>query len=55
MTNLPLHRDNLGKPRLIPDDAADPHGSAAKAQAGGDGVAAHQVDGGVEAHRACDG
>ena len=35
------------------DEAAQ--AAAGKAPAAGDGVAAHQVDGGVEAHRADDG
>ena len=47
--------DSRGKPRVIPDDPARPHGRAGKAQTGGDGSAAHQVDGGVTAHRARDG
>ena len=51
----PLLRDSLGKPWVIPDDPAGPHGPAGKAQTGGDGSAAHQVDGGVTAHRADDG
>ena len=45
----PLLRDSLGKPWVIPDDPAGPHGPAGKAQTGGDGSAAHQVDGGVTA------
>ena len=32
-----------------------PHGTPAKAPTGGDGSAAHQVDGGVTAHRADNG
>ena len=32
-----------------------PHGAPAKAPTGGDGSAAHQVDGGVTAHRADNG
>ena len=51
----PLLRDSLGKPWVIPDDAKRAHALFAKAQAGGDGSAAHQADGGVTAHRAGDG
>ena len=51
----PLLRDSLGKPWVIPDDPGRPHGRPGKAQTGGDGSAAHQVDGGVTAHRADDG
>ena len=51
----PLLRDSRGKPRVIPDDAREAHAARAKAQTGGDGSAAHQVDGGVTAHRADDG
>ena len=51
----PLLRDSLGKPWVIPDDARTTHVARAKAQTGGDGSAAHQVDGGVRAHRADDG
>ena len=51
----PLPRDSPGKPGVIPDAPSRPHGGEGKAQTGGDGSAAHQVDGGVTAHRADDG
>ena len=54
-TTCPLHRDNPAKAGLIPDGPRERHLPRGKAQAGGDGSAAHQADGGVTAHRACDG
>ena len=39
----------------MPDDPGTAHAAPGKAQAGGDGSAAHQVDGGVTAHRADNG
>ena len=47
--------DSLRKRRVTPDDPAPRHLGAGKTQVEGDGSAAHQVDGGVTAHRADDG
>lgn len=41
LTTCPLPRDNLGKPRLIPDTPSPPPGGVGKAQTARDGVAAH--------------
>ena len=43
------------KTALIPDTPRKAHALRGKAQAAGDGVAAHQLDGGVEAHRGDNG
>ena len=51
----PLLGNSRGKPRVMPDDPGAAHAAPGKAQAGGDGSAAHQVDGGVTAHRADNG
>ena len=51
----PLLGNSRGKPRVMPDDPGTAHAAPGKAQAGGDGSAAHQVDGGVTAHRADNG
>ena len=51
----PLLGDSRGKPRVKPDDPDGPHGPPGKSPEGGDGSAAHQVDGGVTAHRADNG
>ena len=47
--------DSRRKRRVTPDDPAARHLAAGKTQVEGDGSAAHQVDGGVTAHRADDG
>ena len=47
--------DSPGKPGVKPDDARTAHADRAKSPEEGDGSAAHQVDGGVTAHRARDG
>ena len=51
----PPPRDSPPKGGLIPGTPEAAHAAPGKAQAAGDGVAAHQVDGGAEAHRADDG
>ena len=47
--------DSRRKRRVTPDDPAPGHPGAGKTQVEGDGSAAHQVDGGVTAHRADNG
>ena len=47
--------DSLRKRRVTPDDPAARHLAAGKTPVEGDGSAAHQVDGGVTAHRADNG
>ena len=51
----PLPRDSRPKGRGNTGYPGVPHGTPAKAPTGGDGSAAHQVDGGVTAHRADNG
>ena len=51
----PLLGDSRGKPRVTPDDPGAAHAAPGKSPEGGDGSAAHQVDGGVTAHRADNG
>ena len=51
----PPHGNSPGKPGVMPDDPAGPHGPAGKGPPGGDGPASHQLDGGVTAHRGDDG
>ena len=47
--------DNPGKPELIPDTLAGPHGSARKGPPVRDGPAAYQLVGEVTAHQGFDG
>ena len=47
--------DSRRKRRVTPDDPAARHLAAGKTPVEGDGSAAHQVDGGVTAHRADNG
>lgn len=51
----PQHRDNPGKPGLIPDMHLGWHHLRWKAFAAGDGPAAYQLVGGVTAYQGDDG
>ena len=51
----PRHWDNSGKPGLIPDTPAEPHGSIGKGPPVRDGPAAYQLVGGVTAYQGVDG
>ena len=55
MTDLPPAQGQPPKGGLIPGTPEAAHAASGKALAAGDGVAAHQVDGGATAHRADDG
>jgi hypothetical protein len=51
----PRHRNNPGKPGLMPDTLARSHGHARKALAVWEGPATYQLVGGVMAHQGDDG
>ena len=55
MTNLPRAPGQPLETAANTGYPGAPHGAPAKAPTGGDGSAAHQVDGGVTAHRADNG
>ncbi len=51
----PRHRDNFGKPKLIPDILTGSHVPVRKAPTVWDGPAAYQLFGGVMAYQGGDG